>query len=63
MALLSAQLVQPSVLTTPNRDLLSLGFSDTGRMIFNLTASELQVWDGSMWQQVLQSPEVDGGVY
>ena len=63
MALLQAHLVQPQVLTTNNRNLLNLGQADAGRMIWNSTDSELQVWDGAVWRNIAREPVIDGGIY
>ena len=63
MALLSAQLVQPQMLSTADRNLIVTGANDKGRMIFNTTTNELQHWDGTAWQAVLTQPEIDGGAF
>lgn len=63
MTLLTAQLVQPQMMSTADRNLITVGANDLGRMIYNTTTSELQHWDGSAWQVVLTEPEIDGGVY
>ena len=63
MSLLQAHLVQPQVLTTNNRNLLNLGQADAGRMIWNETLGELQVWDGAVWRNIAREPVIDGGTY
>ena len=52
MALTKGALLQPQDMSTVERDLLSLAGADVGRLIYNTTDSELQLWDGSAWQNV-----------
>lgn len=63
MALSQAKLVQPQMLTAANRNLLALGASDAGRMVWNTTSSQLEVWDGSSWRSIAREPVLDGGAF
>ena len=63
MALSQAKLVQPQMLTAADRNLLPLGGTDAGRMVWNTTSSQLEVWDGATWQPMAREPVLDGGSY
>lgn len=61
--LATAQLVQPQMISTADRNLIVVGANDLGRMIYNTTKNELQHWDGTAWQALLAEPEIDGGSF
>ena len=73
MALTKGGLLQPQGMTTIERDLLTLAGADNGRLIYNETTGQLQLWDGGAWVDVLstsssisltQLPDpLDGGTY
>jgi hypothetical protein len=52
MALTKGGLLQPQPMTTAGRDSLALAGIDSGRLIYNLDAKVLQVWDGNEWLDV-----------
>ena len=73
MALTKGGLLQPQGMTTIERDLLTLAGADNGRLIYNETTDQLQLWDGGAWVDVLstsssisltQLPDpLEGGTY
>ena len=62
MSLTKAGLVQPQVMTTLERDLLRAAGADTGRLVYNSATSNLQLWDGGAWRDVLVGPTVDAAL-
>jgi hypothetical protein len=50
-------------MSTVERDVLVLAGADMGRLIWNETLQQAQCWNGTVWQELLMGPDINGGSY